>query len=94
MTKPDDIPQDVLERAARKMLQIARPNGGGDWRDLAPLARVALAELPSAIMAEREACAMIADAILRRDGTMRFVQDAGWSGLRQVLSAAIRNRGH
>ena len=37
MTKPDDIPQDVLERAARKMLQIARPNGGGDWRDLAPL---------------------------------------------------------
>ena len=78
---PDDIPQDVWEYATAACKV---------WtHDPAPFVIESHAR---AIMAEREACAMIADAILHRNGTMRFVQDAGWSGLRQVLSAAIRNR--
>lgn len=72
MTKPDDIPQDVWDAASTCLgFYDASPFGGITGQAVAKIAR--------AIMAEREACAVLAETYK--------------SGMTAAIAAAIRNRG-
>lgn len=92
MTKPDDIPQDVWDRAD----DLAFYDPATEGRD-GSLNRYKLREaIARAIMAakaeEREACAGIADAELlrNRDGEVCIIDE---NACPSRIAAAIRNRG-
>lgn len=75
MTKPDDIPQDVWERAKMLVISVDGMPSDGNIYNIAK----------GAIMAEREACADIADtySASTRSGPTTATN----------IAAAIRNRG-
>lgn len=89
MTKPDDIPQDVLNRADEV------------WTDLANIHRSRDGEteiIARAIMAERGACASVTPEPLELPkGTYGLAAiEAFWAGAktaREAFASAIRNRG-
>jgi len=83
MTKPEDIPQWVWDRAKE-----AIPRGTWSARLQLSIARAIL----SAVEEEREACAKLAEVERRTDLAIKHGYKPTWLAISHEIAAAIRSR--
>lgn len=90
MTRPDDIPEDVWDRAADFAHEIGTHSGYGIHGDVVDH-HSAMTACARAILAERERCANIATAELRNMGALMSnpPQSAAAWDIRNAIRAGI-----
>lgn len=87
MAKPEDIPQDVWDRARSTFAELLTPFRYEDKEAFADAEHIARAIL-SAVEEERDACAAVTDQV----GADYGEDEPRWFECCETVSAAIRNR--